>query len=207
MDAADDDRSLAPLLVALREIDPPPPRPVTAPHTFGFRDLARLAIGEDEAMPARLANAGLERVGDRFSVGVDADGIIVHGPVRRRHIPWDRVRAVHMTSRYGLLRSGVIERMADDILRAFGPVPIPGLRRLVRMVTERLTLWVDERFDIGLLTGQDESSLGYTIERIECRRRDVTIGSALMTVAVFAAGTVETIEAEAVLRSVPVRRS
>ncbi len=174
---------------------------------MSLRRLVETAAGDSDKDLPRLARIALDRLGDRFSFGLDADGVIVHGAVRRRHVPWDRVRAVHTTSRHSMLRSGAIERMTDDVLRAFGPLPIPGLRTAVRMLTERLTTWADRKFDAGLLNVADEGYLGHTLDRIECRGRDLTVRSALIPVALFADGTLEAIEAEAVLRGIPVRRS
>jgi hypothetical protein len=144
-------------------------------------------------------------VGDRISLSVTPDGITVHGLLRRRHTPWGRIRGLAFSNRYDLIKSGAIERWADDIASAGIGVPIPGLRWLVRRLVGGITEWLERRLLEDEAVDRLRDRAGVALTDIDRRGFDIELSGSLLLVSLLGVGVNEAILAEAALRGVAVQ--
>lgn len=191
-----------PLFELLRRLDPAPAVPLTAPHTVGLVSLVERLGGEDDKRVRRI----LALVGDRLSLTAGPDGIAVRGILRRRHTPWDRIGRLTFADRYELLRGNYLQKLTDDLANRLTPIPIPGLRWLLRRVVGGLSGWLEHK----VLTPEQIESMrqgaGGALTHVERRGFDIELSGPLLLVSILAPGFCAAVEEEATRRKVPIVR-
>ena len=204
LDQADDDDvelGLGHFTELLRRLDPPPPLPLTEPFSSGLVPLL-IRWGDAEGSACFLSDRRVRRVlgviSDRFTVTVAPEGITVRGLLRRRFTPWERVQQLTFVERYEMIRDHALEGAIDQLLRTM-PVPIPGLRWVLRKVVDA----IEQRLPQSQLDALAEGG-GSALQHIRRRGFDLELTSALALV-VFLSDSLSTVAAaEAQRRGIPV---
>lgn len=189
-----EDRSVLELLASL---DPVPPLPLTARHEVGLASLLD-ALGREEdsgLVEDKRVRRILDLVGDRASLAVGPDGITVRSLLRRRRTAWKHVGQLTFTSRVQLVRGGALERITEDVTNRLVPVPVPGLRWLVRRMVGGLTKLLDKHFRDEHVEALEET--GFALTHVERRGFDIEISGPLLLVSLLATGFSQAVEAEA----------
>ena len=186
----------------LRALEHVPPLPLTAPYATGLVPVLR-RWGELEGPASFLADRRVLRVlgvlGDRYAITVGPAGITVRGLVRRRFTPWDRVQRLTFVDRYSMVRDHVLEGAIDDMVGRAVPVPVPGLRWLIR----KLVLAIEGRLP------EDQRAMlegigGSALQHIQRRGFDIEL-SGVMALVSFLSEPLTTVAAsEARVRNIAV---
>lgn len=200
--AIDADRSL---FDDLREIDPTPPLPLVDVHEAGFASLIRRldkveGTGlTDQAVVRRI----LDLVGDRLSLSVGPDGIMVRGLLSRRRTAWNHVQHLTFGNRYDLVRSDGLAKIINDIKARVG-LPIPGLSWLIRKIVNGLANWLEKRIFAPEEIESLKETGGNALLAIQRRGRDIELSGPLLLVSILAPGFSEAVEHEARDRGIAV---
>lgn len=187
----------------LHKIDPTPAVPLTEKHEVGlvalldrFSELTENTLADDPR-----GRRVLDLVGDRLSIAVGPDGITVRGLLLRKHTPWKRVQGVSIQGRYDLIRSDGIAKLLEGIQ---APLPVPGLRWLLRRVTRGIAMWLEKHLMTVEKIGGARETAGNVLIGIKRWGRDIEFTGVLLQMAFMAPGLAEAVEQEARLRGVPV---
>jgi hypothetical protein len=184
-------------------IDPPPPLPLTGPHEVGLAQIIRrIARLDRDLADDSAANRLIGLLGGRISITVSPDGLTVRGTLRTRHTPWAKVKELRFTSRYDLLRGGIVEKMAEDMTI----VPIPGLQWLLRRVLGGVAGFVERRRFSPEEIEEARTALGWVLTDIDRRGLDIELSGPLRSLTFLSAGLSVAIQAEAEARGIPVVR-
>lgn len=188
----------------LHKIDPTPPVPLTEKHEVGlvalldrFSELAEKNTLAEDPRGRRV----LDLVGDRLSVAVGPDGITVRGLLLRKHTPWKRVQGVSIQGRYDLIRSDGIAKLLEGIQ---SPLPVPGLKWLLRRVTRGIAMWLEKHLMTVEKIGGAREMAGNVLIGVKRWGRDIELTGVLLQMAFMAPGLAEAVEQEARLRGIPV---
>jgi hypothetical protein len=149
----------------------------------------------------------LDLVGDRLSVSIGPDGITVRSLVRRRHTPWARVQRLTLAGRYDLLRDDGLARLVDGARPRVTPLPVPGLKWLIRRVVGVIANWLEPRLFNPEQIDALRKEAGRALLGIKRRGRDIELSGGLLLVSILAPGLAEAAEQEARRRGIPVEVS
>ena len=194
------------LLDLFEALDPLPPLPLTAPHDIALSEVVvRLSRqGDAGLLQDRRVRRVMDLLGDRLKVTVSPEGITVRGVLRSRHTAWKHLEQLSFTSRYDLLRGGLVAKTAKDYAGKLFPLPVPGLEWLLR----RLVGGVVSLYERRLLTADQQedlrAGLGHSLTDIERRGLDIELTGALRVLMFFSFGLSEAIKSEAADRGIKV---
>lgn len=112
------------------------------------------------------------------------------------------MKELRFTSRYDLLRGGIVEKMAEDMTI----VPIPGLQWLLRRVLGGVAGFLERwRFSPDEVE-EARTALGWVLTDIDRRGFDIELSGPFRALMLLSSGLSAAIQAEAEARGIPVVR-
>ncbi len=122
----------------LRTLHPAPPLPLTEPFSAGLSPLLHDLGGHvGGLLEGRRAERVLHRLGSRFTVTVDPEGVSAKALLRTRRLAWRDIEHVEVAGQSEVIARQILGRMADRYVSRL--IPIPGVSWLIRKLLGTLT--------------------------------------------------------------------